>query len=117
MGELLPRTSPLRPGKRLTTLVVATTLALSASYEFFEWGVALVPVQGADHFLATQGNPWDTQWDMFLAISGAVAALILLRRAHDRSLRRRTRAQDENWLFRPTRNAAGPPPELECDWA
>ncbi|MCC7413133.1 MAG: DUF2238 domain-containing protein [Gammaproteobacteria bacterium] len=84
--ELLLRTAPLRPGKWLFTLVSAACLAISACYEFLEWWAALLLGGGADAFLATQGDVWDTQWDMFLALCGALTAQITLARAHDREL-------------------------------
>jgi len=87
--EVLLGTSPLRPGRWLTTLVTATALAISAIYEFIEWWAAVLLGQGADAFLGTQGDPWDTQWDMFLAFSGALLAQLLLARAQDRQLARR----------------------------
>ncbi len=70
----------------LNFLVVCVVLAISATYELLEWGAALVMGQGADEFLGTQGDPWDTQSDMFLALIGAVAALLLLSRVHDRQI-------------------------------
>jgi putative membrane protein len=84
--ELLLRTSPLRPGRWLAVLVTAVALAISACYEFVEWGAALLLGQGADAFLGTQGDPWDTQWDMFLAFLGAMLAQLLLARLQDRQL-------------------------------
>ncbi len=84
--ELLLRTSPLRPGKWLFTLVAAACLAVSACYEFVEWWAALAFGGGATEFLGTQGDPWDTQWDMFLALLGAISAQLLLARVHDRQL-------------------------------
>ncbi len=86
--EILLRTSPLRPGKWLFTLVTAVCLAISACYELIEWAAALILGQGAAAFLGTQGDPWDTQWDMFLALTGALSALWLLSRVHDRQLKR-----------------------------
>lgn len=85
--EILLRTSPLVRGRWLFFLVVCVCLAISACYEFFEWWVALASGSDAVSFLATQGDVWDTQWDMFLALCGAVAAQLLLGRAHDRSMR------------------------------
>lgn len=85
--EILLRTSPLRPGKWLFFLVTCVALAISACYEFLEWWVALASGSDAVAFLATQGDIWDTQWDMFLALLGAVAAQILLARMHDHSMR------------------------------
>lgn len=88
--EILLRATPLRPGGWLFFLTAAVVLAISASYEFVEWGVALAIGMEADAFLATQGDVWDTQWDMFLALLGALAALVLLTRVHDRQLHRLT---------------------------
>ena len=88
--ELLLRTSPLRPGKWLFTLVTAMALAASALYELIEWGAAVAMGQGADAFLGTQGDPWDTQWDMFFAFIGAMLAQALLARVQDRQLARLT---------------------------
>lgn len=84
--EVLLRTSPLRPGRWLFTLVTAMALAVSAVYELVEWWAALLLGQGADAFLGTQGDPWDTQWDMFLAFTGALLAQALLARVQDRQL-------------------------------
>jgi putative membrane protein len=69
-------------------LSVCVALAVSAVYELIEWGAALALGQGAEEFLGTQGDPWDTQADMFLALIGAVAALALLSRLHDRQISR-----------------------------
>lgn len=87
--EILLRATPLRPGGWLFFLVTCVALAVSASYEFVEWGVALAVGGEADAFLATQGDVWDTQWDMFMALLGALAAQVLLSRPHDRQLARR----------------------------
>lgn len=86
--ELLLRTSPLRPGRWLFTLVTLSCLGISACYEFVEWWAALLLGQGADAFLGTQGDPWDTQWDMFLALVGAVLAQLTVARLQDRQLER-----------------------------
>jgi len=86
--ELLLRSSPLRPGKLLFTLVTACCLAVSASYELIEWAAAVTMVQGADAFLGTQGDPWDTQTDMLMALIGAVSAQALLARVQNRQLMR-----------------------------
>jgi putative membrane protein len=91
--ELLLRHTPLPRGGWLFTLVTATCLAVSACYEFIEWGAALALGQGADAFLGTQGDPWDTQWDMFTAFIGALVAQLLLSRVHDAQLARRGLAQ------------------------
>ena len=66
--------------------IVCFCLAVSAFYELIEWWVALLSDEAADAFLGTQGYVWDTQSDMFLALIGAVLALILLGRVHDRQL-------------------------------
>jgi putative membrane protein len=86
--EILLRTSPLRPGRWLFFLVTCVCLAFSAFYEMLEWWVALAAGSEAEAFLATQGDPWDTQWDMFLALCGAMASLAMLARVHDRQLAR-----------------------------
>ena len=84
--ELLLRTSPMRPGKWLFTIVTLSVLGISACYEFTEWWAALAAGDAAAAFLGTQGDVWDTQWDMFLAGCGAIAAQLILRRVHDRQL-------------------------------
>ncbi len=86
--EILIRRSPLRPGKWLAFLVVCVCLAISAAYELIEWWSALIGGESADAFLGTQGDQWDTQWDMFTALVGAVAALALRGRYHDRQIAR-----------------------------
>jgi putative membrane protein len=86
--EILLRRSPLRRGKWTFFIVCCICLAISAVYEFIEWWAALILGQGAQEFLGTQGDPWDTQWDMFLALCGAIAAQLLLARLHDRQLAR-----------------------------
>jgi putative membrane protein len=74
-------------GRRMTAfLCVCVALAISAVYELVEWWAALALGQGADEFLGTQGDPWDTQSDMFLALIGATTALLTLSRLHDRQL-------------------------------
>jgi putative membrane protein len=67
-------------------VVVSICLAFSAFYELIEWWTAAASGEAAESFLGTQGDPWDTQWDMFLALLGAITALALLRRVHDRQL-------------------------------
>ncbi len=84
--EILLRRSPLQPGKWLFFLVASVCLAISACYEFIEWWVAIASGDEAVAFLATQGDVWDTQWDMFLALCGALASQLLLARIHDRQL-------------------------------
>ncbi len=85
--ELLLRTSPLRPGKWLFMLAVCVALAISAAYELFEWQYAVqFGGQQADDFLGSQGDIWDAQKDMFMALLGAVAAQLLLGRLQVRLL-------------------------------
>ena len=84
--EILLRRSPLVPGKWLFFLVICVCLAISAFYEMIEWWVAVGSGDEAVAFLATQGDVWDTQWDMFLALLGALSSLTLLSRWHDRQL-------------------------------
>ena len=84
--ELLLRLTPLRRGGWLAYLVLAACLSFSAFFELIEWWSALVWGADADAFLATQGDVWDTQWDMFLALCGAILAQLLLARWHDRQL-------------------------------
>lgn len=86
--ELLLRRTPLRPGGWLFFLVVCVCLGFSATYELLEWASAVIGGAAADEFLGTQGDVWDTQWDMFMALVGAVSALIALSRVHDRALAR-----------------------------
>ncbi len=85
--EILLRLTPLQRGGWLFTLVTAVALAISALYELIEWGAAAALGAGADDFLGTQGDPFDTQKDMFCAWLGAMAAQLLLARWHDRQLR------------------------------
>ena len=84
--EILVRRSPLRPGKWLFVIVLCVCLAISACYEFIEWWSALIGGSGADAFLGTQGDPFDTQADMLMALIGAFAAQLLLARLHDRQI-------------------------------
>ena len=84
--EILLRTSALTRGRWLSFLTVSVCLAISAVYELIEWWAAVALGQGADAFLGTQGYAFDTQSDMFLALIGAVAALVFLSRLHDRQL-------------------------------
>ena len=84
--EILLRGAHVRGAKMLAFLVVCIVLAISATYELIEWGAAVALGQGADEFLGTQGDPWDTQSDMFFALIGAVVSLTLLSRWHDRQI-------------------------------
>lgn len=85
--ELLLRKTPLRPGGWLFYLVLSCCLAFSAFFEFIEWWAALLLGGDADAYLATQGDVWDTQWDMFLALVGATSAQLLFTGLHARQLR------------------------------
>jgi putative membrane protein len=84
--ELLIRLSPVPPGAWLWLFVTSICLAFSALYELLEWLVAVVAGGGAVEFLGTQGDVWDAQWDMFLALLGALAAQALLGRHHERRI-------------------------------
>ncbi|KUO53458.1 MAG: hypothetical protein APF82_05775 [Sphingomonadales bacterium BRH_c42] len=86
LRELLIRIGGIARGALLSALVLASCLAISASYELIEFGAAMALGQNADAFLGTQGDPWDTQWDMLLCLIGAASALILLGHWHDRQL-------------------------------
>ncbi len=84
--ELLLRLTPLHRGGWLAYLVLAACLSFSAFFELIEWWAALAFGADADAFLATQGDQWDTQWDMFLCLVGAIVSLLLWSRVHDRQL-------------------------------
>ena len=84
--ELLIRVFRIARGKLLFFLVTCIALAVSAFYELIEWWAAAVLGQGAHEFLGTQGDEWDTQWDMFLALIGALTAQLALNRYHDRQI-------------------------------
>ncbi|MGE0191361.1 MAG: DUF2238 domain-containing protein [Planctomycetota bacterium] len=86
--EVLLRTSPLRRGGWLRFLVVSVCLAISAFYELIEWWAAVAGGHAAEAFLGTQGDIWDTQWDIATCLVGAILALLLLSRTHDRQLER-----------------------------
>ena len=84
--EVLLRRSPLRPGRWLFFLTASVCLAISACYEFVEWWTSLAEGGAATDFLGTQGDVWDTQWDMFMALIGACSAQLLVARRQDREL-------------------------------
>ena len=84
--EILLRTSPLQRGKWLFFIVCSISLAISACYEFVEWAAAVINAQAAEAFLGTQGDNWDTQWDMFLALNGSLFAQWFFARIQDRQL-------------------------------
>jgi putative membrane protein len=84
--EILVRRGVVRPGGWLFFIVTCVCLAFSAFYELIEWWTAVLTGSAATAFLGTQGDPWDTQWDMFLALVGALTSQLLLRRIHDRQI-------------------------------
>jgi putative membrane protein len=92
--EVLLRRTPLQRGGWLFTIVFSICMAISALYELFEWGVAEATGTAADAFLGTQGDIWDTQKDMAMCLVGALAALLLMSRFHDRALARLAAADD-----------------------
>ena len=84
--EILLRKTPLRPGGWLGFIAVCICMALSVTYEFIEWWTALASGSASTAFLGTQGDVWDTQWDMFCATIGATCSVLLLSRLQDRQL-------------------------------
>ena len=86
--EILSRTSPLRGSRWLPFVVVSICLAFSATYELIEWFTAITSGDSATAFLGTQGDVWDTQWDMFCALVGAITALLTLSGVHERQMRK-----------------------------
>lgn len=85
--ELLLRGGYVAKGRMLGLLVICIALAISAVYELIEWWAALGLGQDAEEFLGTQGDPWDTQSDMFMALIGATVALVGFSRLQDRQIR------------------------------
>jgi putative membrane protein len=90
--EVLLRRTPLRPGRWLFFIVSCICLAVSACYEFIEWWSALIGGSAATEFLGTQGDPWDTQWDMLFALIGSIVGQLTLSTWHDGQLSRLTSA-------------------------
>ena len=86
--EILVRNRVVARRGWLAPIVVAICLAISAFYELIEWWVALLSEEAAESFLGTQGYVWDTQSDMFLALIGAVLALVVFSKLHDKQLNR-----------------------------
>ncbi|QCB41329.1 DUF2238 domain-containing protein [Sphingomonas sp. PAMC26645] len=86
LREILVRTGSIASSRLLVVTVLAYCLSVSALYELIEFGAAVALGQGADAFLGTQGDPWDTQWDMLMCLVGAILALLLLSRVHDRQI-------------------------------
>jgi putative membrane protein len=90
--ELLLRKRVVQGKGWLFTIVVSICVAFSAIYELIEWTVAAMTGTAAEAFLGTQGDVWDTQKDMALALAGAVIAQLLLAKLHDRQLERQAAA-------------------------
>lgn len=86
--EVLLRRTRLERGKLLSILVFSVCMAISAMYELVEFTAAEATGSAADAFLGSQGDPWDTQWDMTFCLLGAVTALALFTRLHDRALKK-----------------------------
>lgn len=84
--EIFVRNGIVRAGRWPAVLSVACALGVSLIYELIEWGAAVALGQGADAFLGTQGDPWDTQSDMGMAFLGAVIAVVMLSRLQDRQI-------------------------------
>jgi putative membrane protein len=85
--EILVRNSVVARRSWLAVIVVCICLAISAFYELLEWWIALLSDDAAESFLGTQGYVWDTQSDMFMALLGAILALLMFSRYHDRQIR------------------------------
>lgn len=86
--EILVRKTPLKQGKMLSFIIVCISLAISASYELIEWAVAEATGTAAEAFLGTQGDVWDSQWDMYMALIGSILSLSLLSKSHDQHLKK-----------------------------
>lgn len=86
--EILLRGGHVNGRRMAAFLAICIALAVSAMYELIEWWAALALGKGADEFLGTQGDPWDTQSDMFMALIGSSLSMLLLSRWHDRELAR-----------------------------
>lgn len=84
--EILLRLSPLKRGKLLNFIIVCICLAISASYELIEFLVSVGTGTAAEAFLGTQGDIWDTQWDMLMALIGSVLALLSMSYLQDKSM-------------------------------
>ncbi len=88
LRELLLKRTILKRGWFTNIIIVSMCLAFSAFYEMIEWWSALIMGEGADDFLGTQGDVWDTQWDMFLALVGAAVAVLLIAPWQDRQMKK-----------------------------
>lgn len=91
--EMLHRWGGIGRTALLAALVIACCLAVTASYELIEFGAAMALGQGAEEFLGTQGDQWDTQWDMLMCLVGAIAALVMLSRVHNKQMDQLTQAE------------------------
>ena len=85
--ELLIRLGYVTNKRMASVLAICVAMAISAWYELIEWAAALILGQKADDFLGTQGDPWDTQWDMFMCFIGSLVAMIGLSRVQDKEMR------------------------------
>ncbi len=86
--EIVTRKQVMKSSRWVAVFVLSFCLAVSALYELFEWWTAVFTSDGATAFLGTQGDPWDTQWDMFMCLVGASTALITLSGVHDRQMKK-----------------------------
>jgi putative membrane protein len=93
--EVLLRITPLKRGALLNYLLLSIAMAISAWYEILEFASARLAGGAADAFLGTQGDPWDTQWDMTCCFIGAICALVFMKSVHDRALRARGSRQSQ----------------------
>ncbi len=106
--EILIRGGHVRGRRMVAFLSLCVVMAVSACYELIEWGAAVALGQGADEFLGTQGDPWDTQSDMFFALIGGLTALLFVARLQDRQMARLAppRADHESAPAREARSTA-----------
>ncbi len=95
LRELLLKRTILKRGWFTSIIIVSMCLAFSAFYEMIEWWAALIMGEGADSFLGTQGDQWDTQWDMFLALVGALFAVLILSHWQDRQINQQMNKQSK----------------------
>lgn len=94
--EILIRNEVINKKKYLSFIVICICLAISASYELIEFGVAKLTGDSAEAFLGTQGDIWDTQWDMLMALIGSIISLGLLSTYHDKKLNQLTNYSTRN---------------------
>jgi putative membrane protein len=85
--EILLKTGSITNRHMLGFLCICVAMAISAWYELIEWAAALILGQAADDFLGMQGDPWDTQWDMFMCFVGSVTAILTMSRFQDRQMK------------------------------